>query len=155
MAHRRRPNGSVPGGPVDDEMRETARAEDLIRGWAAPARVEDVALEEEKGDARTPYGGEQVIEPGGIEFEAEGIALGAAIGRRGGADYGVDRVAPPGGHQRDKGAEGLPGQDDTPIAPVLQRLGRACERIGAVLQCVDNAGAVQAEGVPSRRTEGA
>jgi hypothetical protein len=126
------PVGRQPGGPIDDEMRQPARAEDLIRDRAAPARIEDVALEEEEGDTRTPRGGEQVVEPGGIELEAEGIALGVAIGRRRGADYSVDRVAPPGGDQRDKGAEGLPGQDDTPIAPVLsaprlrQRARRRC-----------------------------
>src|ERR1700744_270626 len=99
-----------PGGPIDDEMCQPARTENPVRDRGAPARVEDVTVEEEKSDTRVSHGAEQVIEPGGIEAVAEGIALGAAVGRRCSGDHRVDRVAAPSGNQRDKGAKGLPGQ---------------------------------------------
>ena len=88
MPRRRRPNGSA--APRADRRRDAlaraCRGSDPQSG--APARVEDVALEEEERDTRTPHGGEQVVEPGGIELEAEGIALGTAVGRGRSAGYG-------------------------------------------------------------------
>jgi hypothetical protein len=36
-----------PGGPIDDEMGQAARTEDLIGYRRAPARIENVSLEEE------------------------------------------------------------------------------------------------------------
>ena len=90
-----------PDRPIDDEMCQSVRAEDLIRNRGAPTRVEEVTLEEER-DTRPPHCAEHVVEPGGIEAVAHGIALGAAIGRRRGADYGVDRVAATSRDEREK-----------------------------------------------------
>jgi hypothetical protein len=42
-------------GPIDNKMSETARREDLICNQTAPARVEDVAFEEEKCDPRASH----------------------------------------------------------------------------------------------------
>ena|SRR6516162_6480502 len=117
-----------PDRPIDDEMCQSVRAEDLIRNRGAPTRLEEVTLEEEERDTRPPHCAEHVVEPGGIEAVAHGIALGAAIGRRRGADYGVDRAAATSRDERDESAEGLPCQYDTAIPQALQRLRLDCER---------------------------
>jgi len=47
--------GAEPGRPIDDEMCQAVCRENLIRHRTAPARIKDVALEEEERDTRTPY----------------------------------------------------------------------------------------------------
>jgi hypothetical protein len=42
--------GQEPSRPIDDEMCQPARIKDLVCDRGAPARVEDVTVEEEKSD---------------------------------------------------------------------------------------------------------
>ena len=91
--------GWQPRGPVDNEVRQAVRGEDLIRHRATAARVEDVTFKEEEGDARAPHCAEQVVKPGGILRKPAGIALRAAVGGQRGADNGVNSVTAPGSDQ--------------------------------------------------------
>ena len=58
--------GREASRPVDHEMCESVRREDLIGNRSAPARVKYVVLEKEQRDARPRYRAKQVIEAGGV-----------------------------------------------------------------------------------------
>lgn len=113
------------------------------------ARIELVAVEEEEHDPRAAHLLEErvearrVVAPGIVELEE------AAVGRGRGRDDREDVVGGVGGHEREEGAEALPGEHHLPVAAILEVADVADERAGAVLERVAVPHPVESERVPA------
>ena len=137
------------GGLIDDGVADTALRQDRARALAASAGIEIVAVEIEHHDAGALDALQQGIEPRRVEPPAVIEIVEAAIGGRRGRDDPIDIARAVRRHQRQKGAEGLPGKDDLLVAVVLELGGVLDEALCAVAQRVALTHPVEPHDVPA------
>src|ERR1700737_5484713 len=137
------------GRLIDDRKAEPTLRKDRPRPLPASARVEIVAVEKEQHDARPLDTLEQRVEPDRIEAPGLVEFVEAAKGRRGGRDDRIDIIRGIGGHQREKGAERLPGQHEATISFMLELGDVIDETPRAVDQGVTVARAIEAQYIPA------
>lgn len=120
---RRYPVADEIGWLIDDGEAEAAAGKDNARLSAPPARIEVVAVEKEQHHAGPPDLLEQWIKARRIQ--APGVVVVLEVAKRGwrSRHHSVDIIRIVCRHQGEKRAEGLAGQNDAPIAPLLE-LGR-------------------------------
>src|SRR5262249_46373810 len=119
---RRCPMANEKGRLIDDRKAEPTFRKDRPRPLPASARVEIVTMEKKYHHSCPLDALEQRIEPDRIEAPGLIEFVEAPEGRRSGGDDRIDIVRGIGGHQREKGAERLPGQHDATI-PLMLELG--------------------------------
>ncbi len=142
------------GRLIDNGIAQPTLRQDLARAVAPPAGIEIVAMEIEHHDAGALDPLQERIELGRVEPPAVVEIVKIAIGRRRGRDHRIDIGGGVGRHQRQKRAEGLPGEDDLLVTLVLE-LGCIVDKArGAVAQRVAAAQPIETHHLPAIVAQG-
>src|SRR5580704_4889722 len=111
---------SQEGWLIDHGIADATLRQDRAGLFAAPARIEIVAMEIEHHDPGALDLLQERIELARVELPAVIEVIEAAIGRRRGGDDRVDIGRAVRRHQRQEGAEGLASENDLLVAVLLQ-----------------------------------